>query len=195
MNRSTITPMDALRRCVEAMKLIDFADCKDERVWQAIGDAQGVAEGALRDYVEQEPIGTLARGDDSILFTPLYDFHVFDGMHVYISPVDTQPSHTALGDEVIAALDAMHAGCNEKSWIGWQNGDGEEVGTRLQKAINAYKAAAPSIAAPAEVERDAKRYRFLCENAHRMHIDLTDSQEFINKQLDAAIATGEKHDK
>ena len=52
MIRSNVTPMDALRRCVEAMKQIDFADCKDERVWQALGAAQGVAEGVLRDYVE-----------------------------------------------------------------------------------------------------------------------------------------------
>lgn len=49
--------------------------------------AQGVAEGVLRDGVEDDAIGTLSRGDDSILFESLYDFHVTDGMKVYAAPV------------------------------------------------------------------------------------------------------------
>lgn len=47
--RSTVTPLEALRRLVAACKLIDFADCKDETVWQALAAAQGTAEGVLRD--------------------------------------------------------------------------------------------------------------------------------------------------
>jgi hypothetical protein len=43
--------MEALRRLLDASKLIDFTDCKDERVWQALGAAQGTAEGVLRDGV------------------------------------------------------------------------------------------------------------------------------------------------
>lgn len=41
--------------------------------------------------VGQEPIGTLARNrsgtDESLIFTPLYDFHVTDGMPIYTAPV------------------------------------------------------------------------------------------------------------
>lgn len=55
---SIITPMEALRRCIEAMKLIDYADCKDETVWQALGAAQGVAEGVMRDF-KNEPVAHL----------------------------------------------------------------------------------------------------------------------------------------
>lgn len=65
--------------------------------------------------------------------------------HAWKAPSEAaQPSKNALADEVIAALDALNIGCTEQSWIGWQNGDGEEVGTRLQAAIDAYKASQPS---------------------------------------------------
>jgi len=61
---ASLTPMEALRRLIEACKLIDFADCKDETVWQALVSAQGVAEGVVRDYVPesfQKPDGTCKR--------------------------------------------------------------------------------------------------------------------------------------
>ena len=50
MTASTVTAREALQRLLDASKLIDFADCKDERVWQALGAAQGTAEGVLRDW-------------------------------------------------------------------------------------------------------------------------------------------------
>jgi len=46
---ATITQIEALLGCVEALKQIDRADCKDELVWKAIVAAQGTAEGVLRD--------------------------------------------------------------------------------------------------------------------------------------------------
>lgn len=153
---AAITPMEALRRLIEVCKLIDFADCKDGAVWQALVSAQGVAEGVVRDIqpviwidptkVPHEDNGVLYGTNRQILLVgstegpfggytvPLY------GDCVYAAPVAAQPSKNALADEVIAALEALHVGCTEQSWIGWQNGDGEEVGTRLQAAIDAYKA-------------------------------------------------------
>lgn len=52
----TVTPLEALRRLISACKLIDFADCKDETVWQALADAQGVAEGVVRDFPKSDII-------------------------------------------------------------------------------------------------------------------------------------------
>src|SRR6185503_19475154 len=57
MTHSTVTHAEALRRLLAATKLIDYADCKDETVWQALGAAQGTAEGVLRDGEKQEPVG------------------------------------------------------------------------------------------------------------------------------------------
>src|SRR6185503_4986378 len=59
MTHSTVTHAEALRRLLAATKLIDYADCKDETVWQALGAAQGTAEGVLRDGEKQEPVAYL----------------------------------------------------------------------------------------------------------------------------------------
>lgn len=44
----------ALRKCVEALKLIDHADCRNDAVWNAVIDAQAQAERALRDGEKQD---------------------------------------------------------------------------------------------------------------------------------------------
>lgn len=63
MTHSTVTHAEALRRLLAATKLIDYADCKDETVWQALGAAQGTAEGVLRDGVAGEVEQLQARLD------------------------------------------------------------------------------------------------------------------------------------
>lgn len=60
---ATVTHAEALRRLVAAVKLIDYADCKDETVWQALGAAQGTAEGVLRDGEKQELPGMWEHAD------------------------------------------------------------------------------------------------------------------------------------
>lgn len=50
-----MTPQEALRQCVEAMKEVDFADCgKDDARWHKLVLAQQVAEEVLK-RPEQEP--------------------------------------------------------------------------------------------------------------------------------------------
>lgn len=76
-------------------------------------------------------------------------FHALQGEIAVAEGVlrDYVPSRVDLADKVIAALDAMQEGCIEPSWTGWQNGNGEEVGNRLEAAITAYKAAQSAVAA------------------------------------------------
>lgn len=84
MSATTVTAIEALRRLVAEVKLLDASEVGER--WNQLGGVLGVAEGVLRDGEEGDAIGTLLRGDDSILFEPLYDFHVTDGMKVYAAP-------------------------------------------------------------------------------------------------------------
>jgi hypothetical protein len=45
---SHYTLLEALRLCVEALRLTDFSECKDEAVWHAVNAAQQVAEEVLK---------------------------------------------------------------------------------------------------------------------------------------------------
>ncbi len=50
------TAHEALRRCVEAMKEVDFADCgKDDARWHKLNAAQQVAEEVLKLPVQEAP--------------------------------------------------------------------------------------------------------------------------------------------
>lgn len=147
-----------------------------DRDWAVFQYTQSLAAGVVRDYMGPEihcqEFHELAMDYRSAgtVFDVYSPQHAYERLCAYINeriaPVAAQPSRTALGDELLASIEALQTGCRDPSWIGWQNGDGEEVGTRLQAAIDAYKAAAPlpeaGSAAPAgEVERDAARYRYL----------------------------------
>ncbi len=50
-----MTATQALRQCIEAMKLVDFKDCgESEALWKQINDAQANAERVLRENKESE---------------------------------------------------------------------------------------------------------------------------------------------
>lgn len=51
-----MTATEALRQCIEAMKLVDFKDCAEsEELWHKFNLAQANAERLLRDGEKQEP--------------------------------------------------------------------------------------------------------------------------------------------
>lgn len=53
-----MTATEALRQCIEAMKLVDFKDCAESaELWQKLNHAQANAERVLRDGEKQEPVG------------------------------------------------------------------------------------------------------------------------------------------
>jgi len=159
---ATITPIDALRGCVEALKQIDHADCKDELVWKAIVAAQGTAEGVLRDYVEPEPVAFMAfSANGNVRIWAAKDnlgakrAAEEDGLvlqPVYAVPVAAQPA-------VVAAIDDLHEGRTLLddliASITKHGNYSQEATITFLNQIRQCFAAAPAIAAPAEVERDA----------------------------------------
>lgn len=167
-----MTPQEALRQCVEAMRLVDFKDCAESpELWQKLNAAQQVAEEVLKRPA-QDPVawavtfdgevtGNIFNRKDNAKRTmmnlnsshPSFERAI---LPLYFSPVAAQQTRTTYGDEIVAALDALQVGCTETSWIGWQNGDGEEVGTRLQAAIDAYKGQQAEPAPTGDAEQDAR---------------------------------------
>jgi hypothetical protein len=139
-----ITAHEALRQCIEAMKLVDFKDCGESpELWQKLNAAQANAERVLKSL----PLTDAEI--DAAMFPPRAQLKAEDWDPATKRPRPVQAERVLresldkvmLADEVIAALDALHEGCNEQSWTGWQNGHGEEVGDRLERALQAYKAA------------------------------------------------------
>jgi hypothetical protein len=61
-----ITAQEALRQCVEAMKLVDFKNCAEsDELWHKLNAAQQVAEEALK-RPEQEPVAWAVTFDGEI---------------------------------------------------------------------------------------------------------------------------------
>lgn len=61
-----------------------------------------------------------------------------------IYPIPQQDKQSALLEsaiELISAFESLSKGCRNKSWAEWQNGDGEDVGKRIEKARSAYRKA------------------------------------------------------
>jgi hypothetical protein len=93
---ATITPLEALRRLISAVKLIDAADCKDERVWNQLGGELGVAEGVVRDYVESKPVGHINHySSGSVGVSGQSMLSLPHGAPLYAGPVAAQPSEVA----------------------------------------------------------------------------------------------------
>lgn len=98
--RHSVTPLEALRRLIAVAKWPDAHWFSSEADWNEFQTELAVAEMVVRDYVapvapqpewDQEPIGTLARNSaQELLFTPLRDFHVTDGMRVFAVPQTAQ---------------------------------------------------------------------------------------------------------
>lgn len=170
MSRSTVTPLEALRRLIAACKLIDFADCKDETVWQALADAQGVAEGVVRDHVKQptayiRPAGldNLKAGRTAVVYPCYTDSE--RSFCLYAIPVAAQPSEASPDwkDRLYAAMDAEFklrssaARDEDGQRIGMRRDDtqiGVEFAMRwVEKNMLAAPTAAVSAAPSGEVER------------------------------------------
>ncbi len=63
-----MTPHEALRQCVEAMKLVDFKDCAEsEELWHKLNAAQQVAEEVLKRPVQAQPAPTGDAEQDALL--------------------------------------------------------------------------------------------------------------------------------
>lgn len=218
MSRSNVTLAEALQRLLDATKQIDFADCKDERVWQAIGDAQGTAEGVLRDGVEQKPVAwwrysyidedgshdlDMYYGDDP---TKHYAPSAHPWNALYAEPVAAQtavaPASVPTGWKLVPIEPTPEMTASAMTGAKF---DPKLAGMFISGLIANYRkmlAAAPSIAAPTEVERDAARFVFEHTQAEAMiHIEMKalslppgQHLDWYRKEIDAAISTGEKYE-
>lgn len=66
-----MTAIQALRQCIEAMKLVDFKDCAESAdLWHKFNLAQANAERVLRDGEKQEPVAQRPFGYVATLSTP-----------------------------------------------------------------------------------------------------------------------------
>jgi len=209
MSRSTVTPAEALQRLLDASKLIDFADCKDDRVWQALGATQGTAEGVLRDGLEPGQRKQVAYNIDLVA-----DAH--GRVKNYYDPCDA-----ASGDiwTIVGAIPYMIADLKEiraatpvaaqsgvvtasvpeavlqaatEWWLGLRPLGWNEEDHLAQPAVNsstgrgsklalavAAYVAAPAIAAPTEVERKPTIWINSSASPHEDHGPLIESNRQI----------------
>ncbi len=168
--KTTVTPMEALRRLIEACKLIDYADCKDETVWQALGAAQGVAEGVVRAYVEpvyEEELVKVKRDVEEGLG---YGFMV-DGRRVGMDRIVwfNRPGETRLHARRLTSADESQINSEFEVWIGpRRTGESPQELAIMYWAQEAYRAGRLDSPLP-EAEHD--KWRTMCHQLSDIYDD------------------------
>lgn len=72
-------------------------------------------------------------------------------------PVAAPAPSLAAAIELVAAFESSMEGCTDKSWSEWQNGNGDNVGQRIEAARKVYYAAAPAPIQSGELSPGAER--------------------------------------
>jgi len=70
---ASLTPMEALRRLIEACKMINSTECEDIGVWNQLQGELGVAEGVVRDFPQSDII--IAQRLRDAAEDPMWDGH------------------------------------------------------------------------------------------------------------------------
>lgn len=113
-----ITAHEALRQCVEAMKLVDFADCAEHpELWHKLNAAQQVAEEVLK-RPEQEPaayiracgLDNLKAGRTAVVYPCYTDSD--QSFCLYAAPVAAQQAAAVPEGYSLVRTDALHGAFN-----------------------------------------------------------------------------------
>jgi len=108
-----MTPQEALRQCVEAMKMVDFHDCHaSEELWHSFNAAQQVAEEVLK-RPEQEPtayiracgLDNLKAGRTAVVYPCYTDSD--QSFCLYAAPVAAQQAVAAVPDAILARTEEI----------------------------------------------------------------------------------------
>jgi hypothetical protein len=137
-----MTPYEALRQCVEAMKLVDFKDCAEsEELWHKLNAAQQVAEEVLK-RPEQEPVAWLVYAEDhngmnpqfpayeaklqAVRYASMFGQTPTDVRPLYAAPLTAAPVTAAAMSQVFKGADGLKKLAEHNAF--WEQ---QPYGTRL----------------------------------------------------------------